>query len=116
APGQLAELAEQGLVDREAGRGLGRAQAHHQVQLAALHPRGDAFAQQRLQRAQLFGKAQAGLEEAVVDRAQFAGKRAPESAAFAAGEGGHAADHVGIRLWLTFSSASSSEATTNSSP
>src|SRR5690606_5879882 len=64
------------------------------------HPRRNALAQGRLQQAQLVGQAHAQFEEAMIDRAHLAAERAPFGAAFAGGEGGHAADHAdcGSRL------------------
>src|SRR5690606_26158579 len=44
--------------------------------------------------AQVVVHAHSGFKEAMVDRAQLATERAPPGIAFAAGEGGHAADHA----------------------
>src|SRR5690606_29929630 len=91
---QLAELLDQRLVDRQRGGRLRRAQAHHQVQLAATDPRGHALAQQRFQCPQVFRQAHADFKEAVVDRAQLASQGAPRRYPLTAGVGGHAPNHV----------------------
>ncbi|KAG1256444.1 hypothetical protein G6F68_009782 [Rhizopus microsporus] len=77
----------------EAARRFRRAQAHHQIQLAAAQARCNAFTQLRLQRPQFLGQAGADLQEAVVDRAQLAAQRAPRGDPLAAGIGGHASNH-----------------------
>src|SRR5690606_20295575 len=94
---QVRELEQQGLVHMQGGHALDRTQPQRQVDLAAGHARRDPFAPLRLQRAQLVGRAEADLEEAVVDRAELAGERPPRGCALAGGVGGHAADHAGIR-------------------
>jgi hypothetical protein len=94
ALGQPAQLVDQHLVDRQRGCHFRCAQAQHRIELAAVQAAGDLLAQGRLDRAQLLGQAQAQLQEAVVDRAQLAGKRAPGGCAFAAGVGGHAPNHA----------------------
>ena len=94
---QRTELGHQGFVDGQRPAAFGRAQAQHQVELAAADPRGDALAQLRLEVAQFLGQAHAHFQEAVVDRAQLAAEGAPGGGALAAGKGGHASDHgVGV--------------------
>src|SRR5690606_27661644 len=90
------EFGDPRLVQLQALLLLRRTQAQRQVELAAADARGDAFAQHRLQRAQVLVHPHPRLQEAVVDRAQLAGKRAPGGLALATGVGGHASDHA----WL----------------
>src|SRR5690606_30888825 len=88
------ELLHPRLVDLQATLLLRRAQAQRQVELAALDPGSDPFPQGGFERAQVVVHAHSGFKEAMVDRAQLATERAPPGIAFAAGEGGHAADHA----------------------
>ena len=62
-----------GLLTRVAG---------DQIELAARDPSSDAFAQCRFQRAKLVVQAHTQLEEAMVDRAQFAAEHAPGRVTF----------------------------------
>src|SRR5690606_18939611 len=94
--GRVGELGDPRLVQLQALLLLRRTQAQGQVELAAADARGDALAQHRLQRAQVLVHPHPRLQEAVVDRAQLAGKRAPGGLALATGVGGHASDHA----WL----------------
>ena len=88
------ERAEQRLVEPELAAAAGdRAEAQHQVHLAARHLLGHAFAQRRFDRPQFLGRAHGQFMEAVVDGAQLAGQLAAGGGALAGGEGGHAADH-----------------------
>jgi hypothetical protein len=82
-------------VDEECSLGaLGRTVVDRAVDLAALEIAGEALAQFALDRAQLLGQAEPGLEVAVVDAAQLAGERAPGPGGFATGEAGHAGNHA----------------------
>jgi hypothetical protein len=91
---QHAQALDRRFVQLQQLDALACAQTQHQVDLAAREPRGDALAQRRFQDAQLLRQAHAHFEEAMIDRAQLAGQHPAFGAAFAGGEGGHAANHA----------------------
>src|SRR5690606_22878338 len=88
------ELLHPSLVDLQATLLLRGPESKCEVELAALDPRTNPFPQCRFERPQVVVHAHPGFKKPVVDRAQLATERAPPGVAFAAGEGGHAADHA----------------------
>ena len=90
--GQPGEFVRARRIQAEPRAALRRAQAQHQVELAARHALRDALAQRGFECAQFLRQPDRHFEEAMVDRTQLATEQAALGGPLAGGVGGHAAD------------------------